>query len=104
MKKFLVLLALAACAAGCRRRGEAAKGLEARHAVQDADHMRFSWGGYKDVSMEDQREVRQTKGGGRGSSPPKPARVNRSGRRETPGKGSSPMKRLLVFSAPPQSR
>ena len=52
MKKVIVLLVLAACAAGCG--GPASKSGVWKHETlyKSVDHMWFSWGGFKDPTVE----------------------------------------------------
>ena len=56
MKKLVVLLALTACVAGCG--GSASKSGVWQHDTlyKSVDHMRFSWGGYKDATFEEQKQ------------------------------------------------
>lgn len=53
MKKLLFLLVATACVAGCG--GPAAQSGVWQHDTlyRDLDHMGFSWGGHKDVSVDD---------------------------------------------------
>ena len=53
MKKLLILFVLAACATGCG--GPASKTGVWEHGTlyRDLDHMRFSWGGHRDVSTDE---------------------------------------------------
>jgi hypothetical protein len=56
MKKVLVLLVLTACAAGCG--GPAAQSGVWQHDTlyRSVDHMRFSWGGYTEITPEERQK------------------------------------------------
>ena len=53
MKKLLVLLALTACAAGCGGAASQSGVWEHDTLYRNLDHMRFSWGGHKNVSSQE---------------------------------------------------
>ena len=56
MRKLLVLLALTASAAGCG--GPASQSGVWQHDTlyKNVDHMRYSWGGYKDATIEEEKQ------------------------------------------------
>jgi hypothetical protein len=53
MKKLLILLVVVACAAGCGTSASQSGVWEHETLYRDMDHLRFSWGGHKDVSSEE---------------------------------------------------
>ena len=53
MKKLLVLVVLGACVAGCGSSASQSEFLKHDTMYRDWDHLRFSWGGYKEVSREE---------------------------------------------------
>lgn len=55
-RKLLILLAVCACGAGCGTSASQSGIWEHETLYRDWDHLRFSWGGHKDVSNEDVRK------------------------------------------------
>jgi len=53
MKKLFVLLVLTACAAGCGGPASQSGVWEHDTLYKNLDHMRFSWGGYKEVTSDE---------------------------------------------------
>ena len=53
MKKMLALLALSACVAGCGTAAQKSELWQHETIYKNWDHMRFSWGGHKQVSQEE---------------------------------------------------
>ena len=53
MKKMLALLVLSACVAGCGTAAKKSELWEHDTIYKNWDHMRFSWGGHKQVSQEE---------------------------------------------------
>lgn len=53
MKKLLVMLVVIACAAGCGAAAGESGVWEHETLYRDLDHLRFSWGGHKEVSREE---------------------------------------------------
>jgi hypothetical protein len=51
MKKLLALLALSACVAGCGTAAQKSELWEHETIYKNWDHMKFSWGGHKNVSQ-----------------------------------------------------
>ncbi len=57
MKKLLVLLVVMVSAAGCGGSASQSGVWEHKTVYRDMDHLRFSWGGHKDVSGEELRQA-----------------------------------------------
>jgi len=53
MKKMLALLVLSACVAGCGTAAQKSELWEHDTLYKNWDHLRFSWGGHKQVSQEE---------------------------------------------------
>ena len=53
MKKMLALLVVSACVAGCGTAAKKSELWEHDTIYKNWDHMRFSWGGHKQVSQEE---------------------------------------------------
>ena len=53
MKKVLALLAVIACLAGCGTAAQKSELWEHDTIYKNWDHMRFSWGGHKQVSQDE---------------------------------------------------
>jgi hypothetical protein len=56
MKKLFALVVLCACAAGCGGSASQSGVWEHETLYKNADHLRFSWGGYKDPSTEEAKK------------------------------------------------
>ena len=52
-RKLLILLVVSACAAGCGASASQSGVWEHETLYRDWDHLRFSWGGHKDVSNQE---------------------------------------------------
>jgi len=56
MKKLLFVLTLSVCAAGCGGPASQSGVWEHDTLYRSVDHMRFSWGGYKDPGVQEEKK------------------------------------------------
>jgi hypothetical protein len=56
MKKMLALLVVSACVAGCGAAAKKSELWEHDTIYKNWDHMKFSWSGHKEVSLEEAKK------------------------------------------------